>query len=109
MKKLFIVFIFVIFAGCASSSYQKAQDAFLGGDYTNAVQGFKILAEQDDPRGQYGLAIMYDLGEGVPQSSKKALEYYRAAAEQDFADAQNLLSLSIPFGGRHCTSLYNLA
>ena len=32
---------------------------------------------------------MYDLGEGVPQSSKKALEYYRAAAEQDFADAQN--------------------
>ena len=43
--------------------------------------------------GQYGLAIMHDLGEGLPQNSKTAVEYYRAAAEQGFADAQNNLGV----------------
>ena len=93
VKNLFIIFLFVIFSGCASSRYQKAQDAFHRGDYAQADKGFKVLAEQGDPSGQYGLAIMYDLGEGVPQSSKKALEYYRTAAEQGFADAQNNLGV----------------
>mgnify|MGYP001981480624 FL=1 len=93
MKQSFIIFLFVMFSGFASSSYQKAQDAFQRGDYAEVVKGFKLLAEQGDPRGQYGLAIMYDLGEGVLQSSKKALEYYRAAAEQGFADAQNNLGV----------------
>ncbi len=93
MKKLFIIFLFVMFAGCMNSSYQKAQDAFHRGDYAEAVKGFKLLAEQGDPRGQYGLAIMYDLGEGVSRSSKKAMEYYTVAAEQGFADAQNNLGV----------------
>ena len=93
MKKLFIIFLFVTFSGSAGSSYQKAKDAFYRGDYAEAVNGFKLLAEQGDPRGQYGLAIMYDLGEGIPQSSRQALEYYRAAAEQGFADAQNNLGV----------------
>ena len=93
MKIFFIIFLFVIFTGFASLNYQKAQDAFHRGDYAEAVKGFKLLAEQGDPRGEYGLAIMYDLGEGVPQSSKKAFEYYRAAAEQGFADAQNNLGV----------------
>ena len=93
MKKFFIIFLFVMFAGFASSNYQKAQDAFHRGNYAEAVKGFKLLAEKGDPRGEYGLAIMYDLGEGVPQSSKKAFEYYRAAAEQGFADAQNNLGV----------------
>ena len=93
MKKLFIVFLFVMFASCSGSRYQKAQDAFHRGDYDEAVKGFKLLAEEGDPRGQYGLAIMHDLGEGVPQSSKKAMDYYRAAAKQGFADAQNNLGV----------------
>ena len=93
IKFFFIIFLFVMFAGFTSSSYRKAQDAFYSGDYTEAVKGFKLLAEQGDPRGEYGLAIMYDLGEGVLQSSKKAFEYYRAAAEQGFADAQNNLGV----------------
>tara|TARA_A100001037_G_scaffold292850_1_gene308699 strand:+ start:398 stop:997 length:600 start_codon:yes stop_codon:yes gene_type:complete len=98
MKNFFIIFLFVMFTGCVSLSYQKAQDAFHRGDYVEAVKGFKLLAEQGDPRGQYGLAIMYDLGEGVPQSSKKALEYYRVAAEQGFADAQNNLGVMYDLG-----------
>ena len=51
------------------------------------------LAKQDDPRGQYALAIMYDMGEGVPQNSEQAFEFYRLAAEQGYADAQNNLGV----------------
>ena len=93
MKKLLIIFLLAMLAGCASTSYQSARDAFDRGDYAEAVVGFQALADQGDPRGQYGLAVMYDLGEGVPQSSEKAVEYYRAAAEQGYADAQNNLGV----------------
>ena len=95
MKKyLFgIVFIIYILVGCASTHYQTGRDAFDRGDYNTAVKEFRSLAEQDDPRGQYALAIMYDMGEGVPQSSEEALKYYRLAAEQGYADAQNNLGV----------------
>ena len=91
MKKFSTICLFVVFVGFANDDYQAAQEAFYKGDYVDAVKGFKSLAEQGDSRGQYGLAIMYDLGEGINQNSEKAMEYYRAAAEQGHADAQNNL------------------
>ena len=95
MKKyLFgIVFIIYILVGCANTHYQNGRDAFDRGDYDIAVKEFRSLAEQDDPRGQYALAIMYDMGEGVPQNSEQAFEFYRLAAEQGYADAQNNLGV----------------
>ena len=75
------------------ADYQEGRDAFDRGDYSTAVKEFEILAGQNDPRGQYALAIMYDLGEGVPQSSEEAVKYYRLSAEQGYADAQNNLGV----------------
>jgi len=37
---------------------------------------------------QYGLAIMYNTGNGVPQSYANAEKWCRKAAEQGYADAQ---------------------
>jgi len=82
-----------VLAGCSSTGYQAGRDAFDRGDYPAAVKEFKALAEQNDPKGQYALAIMYDMGEGIPQSAEKAMEYYRASAEQGYADAQNNLGV----------------
>ncbi len=95
MKKYIfgIVFIIYILVGCANTHYQKGRDAFDRGDYDAAIKVFRSLAEKNDPRGQYALAIMYDMGEGVPQSSEEALKYYRHAAEQGYADAQNNLGV----------------
>ena len=95
MKKyLFgIVFIIYILVGCANTHYQNGRDAFDRGDYDTAIKVFRSLAKKNDPRGQYALAIMYDMGEGVPQSSEEALKYYRLAAEQGYADAQNNLGV----------------
>ncbi|MEK9628164.1 MAG: tetratricopeptide repeat protein [Nitrospinota bacterium] len=95
MKKINVIgMFFAVFlvSGCASNGYQTARDAFDRGDYDTAVKEFKALADQNDPKGQFGLAIMYDLGEGVPQSSENAFKYYKAAAEQGYADAQNNLA-----------------
>ena len=94
MKKYFFGIIFIcILVGFANTHYQNGRDAFDRGDYHTAVKVFRSLAEQDDPRGQYALAIMYDMGEGVPQDSEEALKFYRLAAEQGHADAQNNLGV----------------
>lgn len=77
---------YVVFAG-----YQEGKDAFDRMDYSTALKEFKKLADQNDASGQYGLGVMYDIGEGVPQSSTEAAKWYHLAAEQGNADAQNNL------------------
>ncbi len=76
----------LVFAG-----YQEGIDAFDRMDYQTALKEFKALADQNDARGQYGMGVMYDIGEGVSQNSKEAAKWYRLAAEQGSADAQNNL------------------
>jgi len=96
VSKRFIVGILLaayFLAGCSSTGYQAGRDAFDRGDYAAAVKEFQALAEQNDPQGQYAMAIMYYLGEGVPKSFEKAMELYKAAAEQGYADAQNNLGV----------------
>ena len=95
MEKLIFAVLFAscILIGCASNDYQRGREAFDRGDYEIAVAEFRSLAEKNDPRGQYALAIMYDLGEGVPQDSKEAFKYYKLAAEQGNSDAQNNLGV----------------
>lgn len=73
------------------ADYQEGKDAFDRMDYPTALKEFKLLADQNDPLGQYGLGVMYDLGVGVPENSKEAAKWYRMAAEQGNADAQNNL------------------
>ena len=52
----------------------------LAADSYFAIQ--KQLAKAGDPIAQYGLAVMYANGEGVPKNSEKAIEWYRIAANQ---------------------------
>jgi uncharacterized protein len=100
MKKIFVGLIFLISLSPvgAMADYQSGRDAFDRGDYSTALKEFKILTNQNDPRGQYALAVMYDLGEGISQNSKEAVKYYRLAAEQGFADAQNNLGVAYDQG-----------
>ena len=50
-------------------------------------------AEQGDVTAQFDLGLMYATGEGVPQDSVEAVAWYRKAAEQESAAAQNNLGL----------------
>jgi uncharacterized protein len=100
MKNICVGIIFLISLSPAAvmADYQGGRDAFDRGDYSTALEEFKILAKQNDPRGQYALAVMYDIGEGVSQNSKEAVKYYRLAAEQGFANAQNNLGVAYDQG-----------
>ena len=94
MKDLILVIVLTwVTPSLAWSDYQAAIDAFDEGNALTALKEFQALADENDARGQYGLGIMYDLGEGVPQSAEQAAKWYQLSAEQGHADAQNNLGV----------------
>ena len=64
-----------------------------------AVSFLTRAAEAGSPEAQFELAKLYERGTGVEQSEERALELYRAAAEQNFADAINDLGFLYYQGG----------
>lgn len=62
------------------------------GDYTQAVQYFRIAAEQGDVKAQFNLAHCYAQGEGVEKNQSEAVRWYRAAAEQGDQQAAEALA-----------------
>lgn len=61
-------------------------------DLALAVRWLTLAAEAGDPVGQRNLATLHFRGEGVAQDDGRAAALYRAAAEQDDAAAQDMLS-----------------
>ena len=62
-------------------------------DDAEAIQWYRLAAEQGDASAQFNLGLMYDNGRGVPQDDAEAIQWYRLAAEQGYASAQNNLGL----------------
>lgn len=52
----------------------RGYDALQSGDYETAVREYSASAEQGDPVAQYNLALMYDLGDGVPQNTGELMD-----------------------------------
>ena len=77
-------------APCTSfGDFERADEAFIAGDYVTAAKLFRPLAEQGDAYAQYNLGKMYVIGgQGVPEDDKEAVKWYRLAAEQGVASAQ---------------------
>ena len=71
-----------------SADFQKCVDAYNKKDYATALREWKPLAEQGLADAQSNLGLMYDEGKGVPQNDKTAVKWYRLAAKQGDADAQ---------------------
>jgi TPR repeat protein len=64
-----------------------------------AVGFLERAAEAGSPEAQFELAKLYERGTGVERDEKRALELYRAAADQNFADAINDLGFLHYQGG----------
>src|SRR6266699_4291765 len=62
-------------------------------DYATALQEWRPLAEQGDPRAQSMLGVMYHFGQGVPRDYTEAAQWYRRAADQGNAKAQHNLGV----------------
>ena len=68
-------------------------------DPAEAVKFLERAAKSGSPEAQFELAKLYERGTGVARDEKRALELYRLAAEQDFADAINDLGFLHYQGG----------
>ena len=68
-------------------------------DPQEAVKFLERAAAAGSPEAQFELAKLFERGTGVERDEKRALELYRAAADQNFADAINDLGFLHYQGG----------
>ena len=85
-------------AGPAWCGLDEAVAAYQTGNYAAALAEFRLLAEQGDAAAQYNLAVMYEHGEGVPQSPAMAAMWYWKSAEQGTDLAQYNLGVLYEHG-----------
>lgn len=70
-----------------SPSVRAGIDAYLAHNYDEAIRQWRPLADRGDADAQYNLAQAYFLGNGVPQNSNLAEQWYARAARQGHPDA----------------------
>ncbi len=83
---------FFAFTSSAFAGLEEAVTAMEKGDYKTALLEAKPLAEQDDPKAQYILGVIYFEGNAVSQDNKEAARWFRKSAEQGLSSAQFNLS-----------------
>ena len=84
---LLLAVVVVLVAAPACTNFKAGEEVYDQGDYATALKEFRVLAEQGDAAAQYNLGLMYADGRGVPQNDKKAVRWFRLAAEKGNADA----------------------
>ena len=80
--------VFVMAGAAAAGPFEDGQWAYASGDYQGAVQLWRPLAEQGDPRAEYMLGLAFSSGHGVPRDDAVAFQWYQRAAEHGVAAAQ---------------------
>ncbi len=60
---LLLVMVVIALSACQD---QRADKAYLRGDYGKSSEELQSLANQNEARAQYDLALLYDKGLGVP-------------------------------------------
>ncbi|MFY9639632.1 MAG: tetratricopeptide repeat protein [Rhodomicrobium sp.] len=82
----------IIVLGSAPSiagTLEDAAAAYKRGNYAAALQLYRSLADKGNAIAQDSLGDMYNYGKGVPQNQAEAEQWYRLAAKQGLAKAQN--------------------
>ena len=80
----------------AGADLQKGLDAISDGDYRQALNNLKELADQGNAKAQYNIGVLYQNGDGVPQSNTEATHWYRLAANQGNVKAS--FNLGVMYG-----------
>jgi TPR repeat protein len=74
-------------AAPAQTSLEVAEHAFQSGDDQTAQKLFGELASKNNPNAEYWLGHMNEIGLGIPRDIKKAIGFYKKAAEQNIVAA----------------------
>jgi TPR repeat protein len=70
------------------AGFDEAAAAFAAGNYAQAQAELGPLLENNDPRAQYSMGVLYENGFGVTKDLPQAAAWYLKAAEQGNTDAQ---------------------
>jgi TPR repeat protein len=82
----------------ANDIYSQAGARFQSGDHAGAAKIVVRAAEAGNAVAQVRLALLYDQGDGVPQSAKAAFAWYSRAAAQGEPESQNQVGLFYELG-----------
>jgi TPR repeat protein len=93
-----ILLIFSVVSRIFFNDFQEGWNAYEKKDFQTARELWLPLAEQGEPRAQFFLGFMHDMGFGVPEDDKKALKWYQLAAEQGDSRAQLFTGYIYDFG-----------
>ena len=111
-RTVFAALACTVVATPSAADFDGAVNAIKRGDYRTAVIEFEALAgegsaafreystraERGDLDVQWGLAVMYETGLGVPLDFGEAARWYRLAAEQGLTNAQKKLATMYDLG-----------
>jgi uncharacterized protein len=103
-KKLIIPIVFTVLLTFSVVSkiffndFQDGWNAYKKKDYKTAHELWLPLAEQGEPRAQFFLGFMHEIGFGIPKNDKKALKWYQLAAKQGDPRAQLFTGFMYDFG-----------
>jgi TPR repeat protein len=104
VRLIFLAVLFALFSQCvfATSWKLKAQAdlAYRRGDFKTAFQKYMKMAKEKggDAYAECQLGIMFERGEGQPQDTAQAVNWYRPSAEKGNATAAINLALILDFG-----------
>ena len=101
---LLLAYALVSLFGCASDSADqhnlgKAENAYQKQNYGQTAALLTPLATNGDAEAQYALGYLYYYGKGVEQSQAIANNWFRRAAKQGHAKAQQALSTLVKHSG----------
>jgi hypothetical protein len=74
-------------------SFVAGYSAYAEGNYTQTRRIWEKLAHQGNAQAQYGLAVMYEFGQGVTHSYALAAHWYGEASQMGYAMAKNNLGM----------------
>ena len=86
------------YAASAPEPTDEGAKAYIKGDYANAEKMLRPLADQGNPKAMYYVGFMYAQGNGVGQDMGKAIDWWKKAADKNFAPAEVNLGMTYESG-----------
>jgi len=85
--------LLLLSTGMARANFQAGMTAYNNRDYTKAVSLWETAGSKGDVNAQFNLGVLYEKGvEGYPKNMSAAYAWYRLAAAQGVAQAQQAIA-----------------
>lgn len=105
MRQAFLAAALILGASPAAADVKAGVDAWSRGDYRKAVEEWRGPAVAGDADAQFNMGQAYKLGRGVSVDQAIATEWYRKAALQNHAQAQDNYALALFQEGKKAEAL----